>query len=74
MAVAGDKQAALFGLGCFEEGVMKGTYSTGCFIHMNTEKNRCYTKNGLLTKCGCETGRIRTYALEGSMFIGGVVQ
>jgi glycerol kinase len=73
MAVAGDQQAALFGQGCWGKGMVKGTYGTGCFILMHTGKKPSYSANGLITTCGCETGRSRAYALEGSVFICGAV-
>ncbi len=69
--VAGDQQAALFGQACFETGMAKNTYGTGCFMLMNTGNQRIKSKAGLLTTIawGLE-GKI-TYALEGSVFIAG---
>lgn len=70
--VAGDQQAALFGQRCFEPGEAKNTYGTGCFILMNTGGQRVVSASGLLTTVawGLEEGKA-TYALEGSIFIGG---
>ena len=71
--VAGDQQAALFGQLCFEPGMAKNTYGTGCFILMNTGEEIKYSNNGLLSTIawGIE-GKI-TYAIEGSVFIAGAV-
>jgi glycerol kinase len=68
---AGDQQAALFGQMCFEEGNAKNTYGTGCFMLMNTGDKRVTSKNGLLTTIAWGVGDEVTYALEGSIFIGG---
>ncbi|HYI96116.1 MAG TPA: glycerol kinase GlpK [Bryobacteraceae bacterium] len=70
--VAGDQQAALFGQACFEPGLTKNTYGTGCFMLMQTGKNPVASKNRLLTTVAWDTGQ-REYALEGSVFIGGAV-
>ncbi len=70
--VAGDQQAALFGQACFEPGVTKNTYGTGCFMLMQTGTNPVASKNRLLTTVAWDTG-VREYALEGSVFIGGAV-
>ena len=68
--VAGDQQAALFGHLCVNEGDAKNTYGTGCFLLMNAGGRAC-TQNGLLTTlAACVDGR-PSYALEGSVFIGG---
>ena len=69
--VAGDQQAALFGQACFEPGMAKNTYGTGCFMLMNTGNKMQFSKNGLLTTIawGLEGGV--EYALEGSVFIAG---
>ena len=71
--VAGDQQAALFGQGCFEPGMAKNTYGTGCFLLMNTGKEPVSSNEGLLTTVAWQRGGRRTYALEGSVFIGGAV-
>lgn len=70
--VAGDQQAALFGQRCFEPGEAKNTYGTGCFILMNTGDRRVTSESGLLTTVawGLEKNQA-SYALEGSIFIGG---
>ena len=69
--VAGDQQAALFGQCCFEEGMVKNTYGTGCFILMNTGTQAIESKNGLLTTIAWGEGGKVEYALEGSVFIAG---
>ena len=69
--VAGDQQAALFGQCCFDKGESKNTYGTGCFMLMNIGENPIISKNGLLTTVGWRIGGKTTYALEGSVFIGG---
>lgn len=71
--VAGDQQAALFGQTCFEAGDSKNTYGTGCFMLMNTGDKPVFSKNGLLTTIAWQIGNKVTYALEGSVFIGGAV-
>lgn len=69
--IAGDQQAALFGQTCFEPGMAKNTYGTGCFMLMNTGDKLFESQNGLLTTIawGIE-GKVQ-YALEGSIFIAG---
>jgi len=69
--VAGDQQAALFGQCCYEEGMVKNTYGTGCFILMNTGTQAIASKNGLLTTIAWGEGGKVEYALEGSVFIAG---
>ncbi len=69
--IAGDQQAALFGQGCFREGEMKNTYGTGCFLLLNTGQNLTLSKKGLLTTLACDIQGNPSYALEGSVFIGG---
>ena len=71
--VIGDQQAALFGQTCFEEGESKNTYGTGCFLLVNTGDNLVLSKKGLLTTVAWQIGDKVTYALEGSVFIGGAV-
>ena len=71
--VAGDQQAALFGQMCISEGMIKSTYGTGCFIMMNTGEKPIFSKNNLLTTIAWIYGNTITYALEGSIFIGGAV-
>jgi glycerol kinase len=69
--VAGDQQAALFGQLCTEPGMVKNTYGTGCFMLMNTGEKPVYSKNNLLTTVAWKINGITTYALEGSVFVGG---
>ncbi|PWI32659.1 glycerol kinase [Vibrio albus] len=69
--IAGDQQAALFGQMCVEPGQAKNTYGTGCFLLMNTGKEKVTSKNGLLTTLGCGPKGEVVYALEGSVFMGG---
>jgi len=71
--IAGDQQAALFGQMCTEEGMIKNTYGTGCFIIMNTGETPKHSKNNLLTTVAWKLGDQVTYALEGSIFIAGAV-
>jgi glycerol kinase len=71
--VAGDQQAALFGQNCFETGDLKNTYGTGCFMLMNTGDKPVFSKNGLVTTVAWQIGNQVSYALEGSVFIGGAV-
>ena len=71
--IAGDQQAALFGQTCFEPGEAKNTYGTGCFLLMNTGSEMFVSKNGLLTTIAAGIGGKVTYALEGSVFVGGAV-
>ncbi len=71
--VAGDQQAALIGQACFESGMAKSTYGTGCFMILNTGKNIVRSKNKLLSTVGYRLNGETTYALEGSIFIAGAV-
>lgn len=71
--VAGDQQAALFGQMCIHPGMVKNTYGTGCFMMMNTGEKMIPSKNNLLTTIGWKIKDQITYALEGSIFIGGAV-
>lgn len=71
--VAGDQQAALFGQKCFKKGMVKNTYGTGCFTMLNTGNKPVTSQNKLLTTIGWKIGNETTYALEGSVFIGGAV-
>ena len=71
--VVGDQQAALFGHLCVEEGSVKNTYGTGCFLLMNTGGKAVKSTNGLVTTLGaCYRGK-PPYVLEGSVFIGGAI-
>ncbi|HLS23107.1 MAG TPA: glycerol kinase GlpK [Pseudogracilibacillus sp.] len=69
--IAGDQQAALFGQACFEQGMAKNTYGTGCFMLMNTGSQAVKSKNGLLTTIAWGLDGKVEYALEGSVFIAG---
>lgn len=71
--VAGDQQSALFGQGCYNVGEAKNTYGTGLFLLMNTGKEPIKSHNGLLTTIAYGIDGKITYALEGSVFIGGAV-
>ncbi|KKK36310.1 glycerol kinase [Mesobacillus campisalis] len=68
---AGDQQAALFGQACFEEGMAKNTYGTGCFMLMNTGEKAVRSDHGLLTTLAWGLNGKVNYALEGSIFIAG---
>ena len=68
---AGDRQAALFGQGCFAPGMVKNTYGTGCFTLMNTGKSSLRSSNGLVTSVGWRLGEETTYILEGSVYNAG---
>ncbi|MCK5763457.1 MAG: glycerol kinase GlpK [Clostridiales bacterium] len=69
--IAGDQQAALFGQACFEEGMAKNTYGTGCFILMQTGEKMVESNYGLLTTIAWGIDGKINYALEGSVFMGG---
>jgi glycerol kinase len=71
--IAGDQQAALFGQACFEPGMAKNTYGTGCFLLLNTGGEPLASANRLLTTIAWETAGSRCYALEGAVFVGGAV-
>jgi glycerol kinase len=70
--IAGDQQAALFGQACFEPGMAKNTYGTGCFMLLNTGAEPRASKHRLLTTFAWQTNE-RCYALEGAVFVGGAV-
>jgi glycerol kinase len=69
--VAGDQQAALVGQACFEPGMIKSTYGTGCFMILNTGDQALVSNNKLLTTVGYRLNGKTTYALEGSIFVAG---
>jgi glycerol kinase len=71
--IAGDQQAALFGQMCTTPGSVKNTYGTGCFLLMNTGTKPILSKNNLLTTVAWKIGAEVSYALEGSIFVGGSV-
>ena len=69
--IAGDQQAALIGQACFEPGMVKSTYGTGCFMVMNTGSTPIRSQNRLLTTVGYRLNGQTSYALEGSIFVAG---
>ena len=71
--IAGDQQAALFGQLCTDIGMIKTTYGTGCFMILNTGSKPVLSKNNLLTTIAWKLDGKVTYALEGSVFVGGAV-
>lgn len=71
--IAGDQQAALFGQMCLEQGMVKNTYGTGCFILMNTGNKPVVSKNNLISTIAWQLDGKTTYALEGSIFVGGAI-
>jgi len=73
LGVAGDQQAATIGQACFEPGMMKSTYGTGCFALLNTGAKPVTSTNRLLTTIAYQLDGVPTYALEGSIFIAGAV-
>ena len=72
-AMIGDQQAATFGQGCFQPGMAKNTYGTGCFLLMNTGQQAVLSENRLLTTIGWSLNNQITYCLEGSVFVAGAV-
>ena len=71
LGIAGDQQAALFGQACFDEGMAKSTYGTGCFLMLNTGTKALTSKNKLLTTVAYRLNGETTYAIEGSIFMAG---
>ncbi|WP_350445923.1 glycerol kinase GlpK [Anaeromonas frigoriresistens] len=71
--IAGDQQAALFGQACYDDGMAKNTYGTGCFMLMNTGEKMVKSSNGLLTTIAWGIDGKVNYALEGSIFVGGAI-
>ena len=71
--IAGDQQSALFGQMCVNPGMVKNTYGTGCFLIMNTGSQAIKSKNNLLTTIAWKINNEVSYALEGSIFIGGAI-
>ena len=70
--ILGDQQAATFGQACFEKGMAKNTYGTGCFVLMNTGEEPVFSENGLLTTVAYKIGDNKpVYALEGSIAVAG---
>jgi len=73
LGVAGDQQAATIGQACFEPGMLKSTYGTGCFSLLNTGTTPVASRSRLLTTIAYQLDGIPTYALEGSIFVAGAV-
>ncbi len=73
LGVAGDQQAATIGQACFDPGMMKSTYGTGCFALLNTGEKLVRSKNRMLGTIAYQLDGVTTYALEGSIFIAGAV-
>lgn len=73
LGVAGDQQAATIGQACFQPGMMKSTYGTGCFALLNTGNTPVASQNRLLTTVAYQLNGQATYALEGSIFVAGAV-
>ena len=71
--IIGDQQSALFGQMCVEEGAVKNTYGTGCFLLMNCGHKPVFSENRLLTTVAWKIGDRVDYALEGSIFVAGAV-
>jgi glycerol kinase len=71
LGVAGDQQAALFGQACFDAGMAKNTYGTGCFLLMNTGDKPCHSHSGLISTVAWRMQGKTQYALEGSVLIAG---
>src|SRR5271168_2987845 len=69
--IAGDQHAALIGQACFSPGMLKATYGTGCFALLNTGATPVASNNKLLTTIAYQLGGVRSYALEGSIFVAG---
>jgi len=70
-AVLGDQQAALFGQGCLNQGELKSTYGTGCFLMVNIGKEAVLSNDGLLTTIGYSLNDEVSYAIEGSIYASG---
>ena len=71
--VAGDQQSALFGQACFDAGMAKNTYGTGCFLLMHTGEAFRPSQNGLLVTSAAQIDATPRFAMEGSVFVGGAV-
>ncbi len=71
LGIAGDQQAATLGQGCVAPGMMKSTYGTGCFALLNTGAAPVLSRNRLLATVAWQLGGVRTYALEGAIFVAG---
>ncbi|MGB7244762.1 MAG: glycerol kinase GlpK [Sulfitobacter sp.] len=73
LGVAGDQQAATIGQACFQPGMLKSTYGTGCFALLNTGSAPVVSNNRLLTTVAYQFDGVPTYAIEGSIFVAGAV-
>lgn len=73
LGVAGDQQAALIGQACFDVGDVKATFGTGCFALLNIGKEKRLSQHQLLTTIAYQIGDVKTYALEGSVFMAGAI-
>ncbi len=71
MGIAGDQQAAAIGQACFEPGMVKSTYGTGCFLLLNTGTKAVASEHRMLTTIASQLGGVRRYALEGAIFVAG---
>ena len=71
LGIAGDQHAASIGQVCFQEGMVKSTYGTGCFVMLNTGSKAIPSKNKMLTTIGYQLEGKTTYAIEGSIFVAG---
>src|SRR6202011_3796524 len=69
--IAGDQQAACIGQACFQPGMVKSTYGTGCFLLLNTGTIPVASHNRMLTTIACQLDGVRSYALEGAIFVAG---
>ena len=72
-ALSGDQHSALFGQGCFDAGMIKNTYGTGCFLLQNPGDKPVESRHGLVSTVAWRIGGKTTYALEGSVFVAGAV-
>ncbi len=72
-SMIGDQQSALFGQGCFNEGDVKNTYGTGCFIMLNTGESMIHSRHNMLSTLAWKIGDECKYAIEGSVFVAGAV-
>lgn len=72
-SMIGDQQSALFAHGCFEKGMVKNTYGTGCFVLMQTGEEAVQSKHGLITSVAWQLDGQHCYCLEGSVFVAGSV-
>lgn len=71
--IAGSQQSALFSQACFRPGTAKDTYGTGCLMLLNTGNKAIRSHSGLISTAICQSGMKRSYALEGSVFVGDAI-